>query len=245
MRPYVLSIAGFDPSGGAGLLADCKTFEQHRVQGLCVCSALTVQTGSAFHKVDWLSIERILEQLQPLLEEYPVEVCKIGLVESAPILDSLIDCLRGTHPDITIVVDPILKASAGFDFQRGNAHDWVSVYQKVNLITPNTEEAIFLLGDDHLNIPCNVLLKGGHNTEQKGRDSLLLQSVMSSQKAIHFLPSEKQGAISEKHGSGCVLSAAIAANLALGNCLEDACRKAKQYIEQYLASSPALLGFHQ
>src|SRR3954471_22082493 len=103
LRPNVLTIAGFDPSGGAGVLADCKTFEQHAVYGLAVCTAWTVQTDDSFLNIHWLSAEQIIEQLQPLMNKFVVSACKIGIIDSLESLLEVIVFLKESNPAIQIV----------------------------------------------------------------------------------------------------------------------------------------------
>ena len=118
-RPYVLSIAGFDPSGGAGILADIKTMEALQVQGFGVATSLTYQNENAFLGLHWISLERIIAQLKPLISIYPISVVKIGLIESPTVLQGLLNYLKENLPSVRIVWDPILRASAGFDFHKG------------------------------------------------------------------------------------------------------------------------------
>src|SRR5436305_8273825 len=140
-RPYVLSIAGFDPSGGAGVLADCKTFEQHGVYGFGVCSAMTIQTDSEFLNVHWLGVEQILEQLRPLTEKFKITACKIGIIDSPDSLIEIIRFLKKHNPAIHIVWDPVLKASAGYDFHSENAfHNIEAILAAIDLVTPNYDE---------------------------------------------------------------------------------------------------------
>src|SRR5690606_29234163 len=113
-RPYILSVAGFDPSGGAGILADIKTFEAYKTIGLGVSTALTYQTEDSFLGLDWQSEKQIDMQLEPLLKRYPIKFAKIGLVESLKSLSQIIEVLKHYNPGMKIIWDPILKASAGF-----------------------------------------------------------------------------------------------------------------------------------
>jgi hydroxymethylpyrimidine/phosphomethylpyrimidine kinase len=244
-RPYALSIAGFDPSGGAGVLADVKTFEMHRVYGFGVCSALTVQTDTDFLKVQWLRIEEILEQLEPLVKKFSIQACKIGIVENLEVLLEIILYLKKRQHDIQIVLDPILKASAGFTFH-GSVEPikLTDILREIRLITPNYDEMQQLNADlpptevaQSLAAHCAVLLKGGHNPEAPGTDYLFEQETCTALEPT--LPT-----VYPKHGSGCVLSAAIAANLALGNTLTEACRRGKRYTESVLSSNQSLLGYH-
>ena len=115
-RPYVLSIAGFDPSGGAGVLADVKTFEANKVYGFGVMSALTFQNDSEFEKVEWIPLEKIMEQISVLQKRFQFEYIKIGLIENLEVLNQLILNLKSNISNPKIIWDPILKATAGFDF---------------------------------------------------------------------------------------------------------------------------------
>ena len=245
LRSNVLTIAGFDPSGGAGVLADCKTFEQHAVYGLGVCTAWTVQTDDSFLNIHWLSAEQIIEQLQPLMNKFVVSACKIGIIDSLETLLEVIVFLKESNPAIRIVWDPVLKASAGYDFHAGDTfHELDAVLAGVTLITPNYHElqqlqsitGEALIKNDQA-VFCPVLLKGGHRPDALGTDTLYESTGHTTIEA----GIEK---VFPKHGSGCVLSAAITARLAQGATLQQACRDAKQYIETFLNSNQSLLGYH-
>ncbi|MCB2406649.1 bifunctional hydroxymethylpyrimidine kinase/phosphomethylpyrimidine kinase [Hymenobacter lucidus] len=244
-RPYALSIAGFDPSAGAGLLADCKTLEAHGVYGLGVCSALTVQNDVAFERVSWVPLADIRDQISLLLARFSVDYIKIGLFESLPQLLELLRWLRQQRPAASIVWDPVLKASAGYEFHRQPAPGLVqAIAAELTLITPNLPEMRHLWpaasaeeGAECLAEFCPVLLKGGHGDEAESVDILFADNTQ-----YHFAQTRlPQG---EKHGSGCVLSAAILAQLALGQPLPAACQRAKRYTTSFLASNDTLLGYH-
>ena len=89
-RPFVLTIAGFDPSGGAGVLADAKTFEQHRVYGFAVNTGNTIQTENEFYEMQWTDIDFILKSLDKLLQNYTVKAVKIGIVPSLDYLKEIV-----------------------------------------------------------------------------------------------------------------------------------------------------------
>ncbi len=244
-RPFALSIAGFDPSGGAGVLADVKTFENNGVYGFGVCSALTIQNDREFHDIDWIHINTILEQIKILQKQFNIAYFKIGLIENFFILHQLIQWIRSVQPDAVILWDPILKASAGFEFHKNNEQKTVKkILKNITLITPNIPEVIQLSGLSIANAGaaklskyCHVYLKGGHGNEKDVTDILY-----SGGKEFSFVSKKiKNG---EKHGSGCVLSAAILSNLAKGNNLEKSCKMAKKYIHQFLSSNETLLGYH-
>src|SRR3954465_4317634 len=117
-KPYVLSIAGFDPSAGAGVLADIKTCENNGVYGFGVVSALTWQNDTSFEKVEWIDCYKIIQQVGILLRRFDIKYIKIGLIESVQVLNQLISFLKLRIKDPVIIYDPILKASAGFVFHQ-------------------------------------------------------------------------------------------------------------------------------
>ncbi len=247
-RPIVLSIAGFDPSGGAGVLADVKTLEQHHCLGMAVISANTIQTEDSFLETHWTPIEDIKNQTLPLLLRYNIDVVKIGMIQNLTVLNELTQCLKQYSQSIKIIWDTVLSASAGFSFiEKTDTEQLITILQNIYLITPNYNEIKILANNDddvaeaqkQLAQYTNVLLKGGHNPNLKGTDILL---TTENKKTI-IAPNDTN-IIYAKHGSGCVLSAAIAANIAKGNVLEASCVLAKKYIETILNSNPNLLAYH-
>lgn len=242
-RPLVLSIAGFDPSGGAGVLADVKTFEQHKVQGMAVVTGNTIQTEDAFLKVDWVNEDFIKKQLETLLLQYKFEYIKIGLIPSFEFLLRILNI-----PELTttkVIWDPILSASAGFDF-RHQLECLEEVLASIDILTPNWHEIKALSGeeDPHLGAAklarfSNVYLKGGHADKQVGKDYLYTLKG----KVYPFNPMGKYP--TPKHGSGCVFSSALAANLAKEFPLIKACLKSKKYATELLESNKGLLGYHK
>ena len=244
-RPYVLSIAGFDPSAGAGLLADIKTFEENSVYGLGVVSALTWQNDISFEKVEWVDIDKITGQVEVLLKRFEIKYIKIGLIESFDVLEKLIEYLKGRIKDPVIIFDPILKASAGFTFHNKPQKYLAEVLQNIYCITPNIPEAQQLFGAEDLQATLednselvNIYLKGGH-----GDESSVLDMLFTSDHTYAF--SNDRLPKGEKHGSGCVLSSALTAQLALGNALPLAAELANAYTYRFLASNETLLGYHK
>jgi hydroxymethylpyrimidine/phosphomethylpyrimidine kinase len=246
VRPVALSIAGLDPCAGAGLLADVKTFEAHRVYGLGIPSALTYQHDVSFKKAEWVALEKITEQVDLLQERFKINYIKIGLIENLILLDQLLTYLTASASPL-IIWDPVLKASAGYSFHpRIDPALLEKICKKIYLITPNIPEAIQLGPTNDamdnaksLSKFCNVLLKGGHAEIQTGKDFLFCNDG-------NFFPFRNRVRnVSEKHGSGCVLSSAITANLAKKIKLHRACLKAKTYTTGFLNSNKALLGYHK
>lgn len=242
-RPYILSVAGFDPSGGAGLLADAKTFESLKCQGLGVCTANTTQTDIAFVSCSWVNFETIKEQIETLFLRFKIEVVKIGIIENYRVLNQVLDLLISLNKEIKIVLDPIVRSSTNFDFQTEfDSALFDEILKKIYVITPNYEEIKELYPSEsieetitHISNKTNLFLKGGHNENEKGKDYLY-----TSNGKVH--PMNPKYKVFAKHGSGCVLSSAIAGHLALGFPLLKSCFRAKRFTEKYLGSSKELLG---
>ena len=240
-RPFVLTIAGLDPSGGAGILADIKTFEQHKITGFAISTANTIQTENQFYEIQWTDLSFVVRSIETLFLNYKISVVKIGIVSSLYDLNRIVSTIKLLSPSTKIVWDPVLKSTTKFEFLNiENRLDLNKTLSKIDLITPNYHEAEILFPDFTSNeneFSTNILLKGGHNEKALGLDRLFLKDEV-----LELLPSEKK--CFEKHGSGCVLSSAIASNLALNQTLKEACKNAKIYIENYLSSTQTLIGYH-
>lgn len=239
-RPFVMSIAGYDPSGGAGLLADIKTFEQVQVQGLGVCTAMTVQTESQCLNLEWQPLDKILSAIEVLMKKYDVEAVKIGVLKDAKCITQIVEKIRSVNTAAKIIWDPVLKSTSEFSFfDVSTIPQLKNVLHQIDLITPNYNEYIVLQEADLFENSCPVLIKGGHREDKTGTDILIKNG-----KEISIQPNDTISVYHPKHGSGCVLSSAITGYLTKGEGLETACRKGKQYIEKFLTSSTTLLGFH-
>jgi hydroxymethylpyrimidine/phosphomethylpyrimidine kinase len=244
-RPLLLSIAGFDPTGGAGVLADIKTFEQHQVAGFAIITANTIQTENKFQDIQWTDLSYVIRSIETLFESYEIKMVKIGIVPSLHYLNEILSTIRLLSPTTKIVWDPVLKSTTKFEFMSINERlDLNKILSKIDLITPNYNEIEVLFPGFvldklwlHLKIPTSILLKGGHNPSDIGTDRLFIED-----RIIDLLPSNKK--CFEKHGSGCVLSSAITANLGMDQTIEEACKNAKIYIEKFLSSTSTLIGYH-
>lgn len=245
MKPYILSIAGFDPSGGAGILSDIKTIEANGGYGFGVVSAITCQNDIAFEKITWLPINEIIAQIAILRKRFAIRYIKIGLIENLDILYQLVTCLKQETPDAVIVWDPILKASAGFVFHRSVEQKKLQeILRNITCITPNIPEAYQLFGTDHLSETLlaesdqyAIYLKGGHTGGVNATD------ILFTEKQTHLFTNQRI-AKGEKHGSGCVLSTAFATQLAIGKNLSTAAATANTYTHHFLSSNETLLGYH-
>jgi hydroxymethylpyrimidine/phosphomethylpyrimidine kinase len=233
-RPFVLTIAGHDPCGGAGVLADIKVFEHLGLSGLGVVSALTFQNDNEFEGVKWCSLDEIDSQLKPL-RKYDVKAVKIGLIKNFERLEQMVDLVKAYFPTAYLVWDPILKASAGFLFHSETAFA-EGLGRKIDLITPNYEEYQQLQLDKNP-AACSVLLKGGHRQDKPGIDTLFSDGKCFEIQGVEF--KEKY----DKHGTGCVLSAAIAGYIALEYSELEACKKGKAIVEKLILSNESRLGY--
>jgi hydroxymethylpyrimidine kinase/phosphomethylpyrimidine kinase/thiamine-phosphate diphosphorylase len=237
----VLSIAGHDPSGGAGVSMDLRVIGQHGLAGLSVITAETLQTTAGVTGLQPAVPEMVYDQLSALLEDCAPAAVKIGIVPTLDIADAIARALRDyTH--VPVVWDPVLRSSSGHDlFEDGSLRAIVrKLLSLCTLVTPNLHEAELLSladidGRDDLPrvaylilaLGANaVLIKGGH-LDGKPDDYLRTPSAETWFPGVRI-------ATANNHGTGCLLSSAIASNLALGHGLEQSVRAAKAFIDAAL-----------
>ena len=238
-KPNILSIAGYDPSGGAGVLGDIKAIEASGGYGMGIISAHTAQSTNSVKGMLNVDTEFFKKQLDALLEEEQIDAMKIGLV------GNLIDQLKYPISKVNnIVFDPIIFASSGFRFtNHGDIEKLVKeIFPKISLLTPNFLEAEIILEEairknnmEEMVIKlsekcqCSILLKGGHSF-MKGED------VFYDGKAIkHIYP--KTVTSKEAHGTGCALSASITTYLGKGMPMIESIIKAKELVYEGLINS--------
>jgi len=274
--PMVLSIAGLDPSGGAGLLADIKAMHAQGVYALGVASCNTIQTDQCFDRLKWVRPAFINTSIKALSSRFNIQAVKIGVIKNRTTLYRLLNAVHDCFPKIKVVWDPVFNATAGgrffnmtrADLKGENAAHWKAVLKRCTVVTPNAEEAamlIRLLGlqkspikENELSLDylkpllqsacCHapILLKGGHLGNNAPEDWLFFYEPVKDQFQTQCFIS-KAGAVDKafkKHGSGCVHSSIVTAQLALGSSLQIAAQVAKEYMESFLSSSKGLLGVH-
>ncbi|HEY4163586.1 MAG TPA: bifunctional hydroxymethylpyrimidine kinase/phosphomethylpyrimidine kinase [Dongiaceae bacterium] len=249
MIPNLLSIAGSDPSGGAGIQADLKTFSALGGYGAAVITALTAQNTRGVGAVERVAPSFVARQIDMIFEDLRIDAVKIGMLANAEIVAVVADRMRQWRPR-WIVLDPVMVAKSGHHLLNESA---VAVLRKelmplASVVTPNLPEAAVLLGEDaasdwpamertasHLLARgCQaVLLKGGHLEGQDSPDLLATPEVMLR------LDAERIDT-RNTHGTGCTLSAAVAALLAQRGALEPAVRDAKTFVTGAIAASGAL-----
>lgn len=226
----LMSIAGIDPSAGAGVFADLKTFQAIGVYGTGIVTALTCQNPYKFFSTQPVSEEYICEQIDSVMDAYEVEFIKTGMLYSPEIIRLVAEKVK--EYDLKAVVDPVMVATSGGDLTREDLAKAFNRYllPKSILTTPNISEAERLTGieinskDDAVKasneIKCNSLITGGHldgiNTINIGGEiSIVKQELIETDNL---------------HGTGCNLSAAIVAYSALGNDLNSSILKALDYV---------------
>ncbi len=247
-KPVALTIAGYDPSGGAGVLADIKTFESMGVYGVAVITGNTFQNDIVFSGVSWLDKKEKDENVALIAERFPVKAVKLGMHKNLDdVLHSVKLCQR-FFANAKIVWDPVLAASAGFDLNIKIQKSSIGkILSSLTLITPNQNEACELgeskdaqVAASNLSKLCPTLLKGGHSSDKKtSTDYLFIKGKLKNKYASSRIKA------AEKHGSGCVLSSAIAASMATGDSIETAINKGKKYVTGFLKSNNTLVGYHR
>jgi len=248
-RPVALTIAGSDSSGGAGIVADLKTFEAHGVWGTAAITAVTAQNTLGVQAVESLTPEMVRAQIASVVADIGVDAAKTGMLASAEIVESVATTVAelGVRP---LVVDPVMVASTGGRLlDTGGVEALVALLlPRATVFTPNLAEAGALAGFDVTDRatmeraaraladlgPDVVLVKGGHLAGDGSPDCLLVAGEEPVWLEGARVPAH--GA----HGSGCVLSAAICAELARGMEPADACVAAKRFVARAIEAGPAL-----
>jgi len=245
--PFVaLTIAGSDPSGGAGLQADLKTFHQFGVYGEAVITLLTVQNTVRVSRVEVMPASLVLEQLEAVLEDMPPHAAKTGALGSVEVVEAVARAAREFA--FPLVVDPVMISKHGLPLLPDAAIRVIreELLPAAALAIPNVPEAEALAGipirtpDDMRRAACilhaagarAVLIKGGH-LEGDALD-VLLDGAEWHEFPAPRIPTR------HTHGTGCTYSAAITAGLAQGLPLINAVSRAKQFIHEAIRTSPGL-----
>lgn len=233
----VLTIAGSDSSGGAGIQADLKTFSAHGTFGMSVITAVTAQNTQGVFAVQDITPDIIKEQIKAIFEDISVDGLKIGMVSQIETIETIADGLKYYNPK-NIVLDPVMVSKSGFHLLKTEAENTLidKLLPLATIITPNIPEAevitklkIQRLEDMELaakkiyNMGTkNVLIKGGH------LDGEAIDILFNGSEFKYF--NAKRINTKNTHGTGCTLSAAIASNLAKGYGIEKSVLNAKEYI---------------
>jgi hydroxymethylpyrimidine/phosphomethylpyrimidine kinase len=240
-----LTVAGLDPSGGAGITADVLRFAREGVHPLAVVSALTTQDTRGVRRVDPVEPRLVRRQIRTLADDLPVGAAKTGLLPSAAHVDAVADALP---PGVALVVDPVLASSGGYRFldARGVRRLKSRLLPRATLVTPNLGEAEELTGLPVRSLEERkraaeairrlgaraVLIKGGH-----GREDPVVDLLLDERGFVPMRARRRRGSV---HGTGCALSASIAALLARGLTLREAVAGARRRLARDLAGARRL-----
>ncbi|WP_028388569.1 bifunctional hydroxymethylpyrimidine kinase/phosphomethylpyrimidine kinase [Legionella fairfieldensis] len=247
MQYKALSIAGFDGSGGAGIQADLKTFSAFGCYGMTVLTALPVQNTCGVRSCYEIPVRAVEEQLEAIFDDIKPNSIKIGMLFKKEIIACVAAFLKKYGAGIPVVLDPVIVAKSGDPLLQPDALELLKeeLFPLTTLITPNLPEAEALTGFSVNSMEemvdaakklsdlgaKQVLLKGGHLSEEYSND--LLFNVQGDK---HWFTGSR--IISRNtHGTGCTLSAAIAACLAMGFDLIQSCQLAKHYIFQAIKAA--------
>lgn len=246
--PIVLSISGSDPSGGAGIEADLKTFHQYRVYGMAIPTLLTVQNTTGVRKIRFLDSDFLEEQWKAIFADLRPHAIKIGALGSREMVLRISKLLgRKEARGIPVVLDPVMGSTSGTPLLEPDALSILiqRIFPHCRIITPNIDEFSTLCGHEvkmdpvektlrsfGKDKPYSILLKGGHFTGTESIDWLWHQNRL-----VRFKSPRLPG---HAHGTGCVLASAIAANLAHGNAVTASCRNAKAFVHEALSNAVKL-----
>lgn len=245
MHAVALTIAGSDPSGGAGIQADLKTFHQFGVYGESVITLVTVQNTVSLERVECLSPVLVLHQLRAVLDDIPPAAAKTGALGNRAIVEAVARAAADFR--FPLVVDPVLVSQHGRPLADNDALPAmrIQLFPQASLLTPNLAEAEALTGLEVKDVPSMhtaarrlremgakaVLVKGGH-LEGDAVDVLSVAGLTREFRTAR-IPTR------HTHGTGCTYSAAITAELARGAMLEQAVERAKTFVTEAIRSAPA------
>lgn len=250
--PIALTIAGSDCSGGAGIQADLKTFQELGVYGMSVITAITAQNSLGVQRVEPVFADMVEAQLESVLTDIGADVVKTGMLPTRAHVEAVVAAIR-RHTPKCLVIDTVYAAKDGSALMGGEAFEAMKslLLPLAEVVTPNLPEACLLLGLRESDIrsardmeqaasmllalgPRYVLLKGGHFFSPKEAIDVFVGSDRSE-------PARRISGIrhstSHTHGTGCTTASAIAAYLAKGHSPEDACRQAKAFVSAAIAAS--------
>jgi hydroxymethylpyrimidine/phosphomethylpyrimidine kinase len=248
LRAVALTIAGSDPSGGAGIQADLKTFHQYGVYGEAVITLVTVQNTQEVARVEVLDPELVVEQIRAVIRDIPPQAAKLGALGNAGVVRAV--AAVAEEFSFPLVIDPVMISKQGAPLLTDEAQQAFreKLFGRAFLLTPNLHEAAALTGRPVENVAemldaaarlsiagCrNVLVKGGHL-----RDKAI--DVLFTEGEFYEFEAERVDT-RHTHGTGCTYSAAITAALAKGSPLVEAVAAAKQFITRAIESHPGIGG---
>jgi len=246
-RPVALTIAGSDSSGGAGIQADLKTFHQFGVFGTSAITAITAQNTREVSSVGRVEPDLVKAQIEAVVDDLAPAACKSGMLADIAIVEAVAAGLGSAHIP-HYVLDPVMVSAGGTPLLELSAVEALKslLIPRADLVTPNLDEAGILAnmevrdtgamrdaGERILALGCRaVLIKGGHLVSDEVEDLLITADGRRIWRALRH-------PIGNAHGTGCTLSAAITAGLALGRPLEEAIDRGLTYTRHAIETAPA------
>lgn len=251
--PAALTIAGSDSCGGAGIQADLKTFSAFGVYGMSAITSVTAQNTLGVRGIQAILPEILKGQIDAVFEDFTIDAVKTGMLHNVNAIKVTAEAIDTYQPK-WVVVDPVMISTSGSKLLQDDAIESMInlLFPRSSIITPNVPEAEFLTGlkitsTNEMILAAEklfekgclaVLIKGGHLNGERMTDQLFIKD----QSPISFHSATIQ--TNNTHGTGCTLSSAIAASLALGESLPDAVRKAKNYIQNALTAGADVMAGH-
>src|SRR5262245_5786181 len=246
--PVVLAIAGFDPSGGAGILGDIKTITAFGCYALAAVTSLTFQNTIKVLGAEHQSGATVRHQLAPLFEDFEVAAIKTGMLPSREIIEEVARTLESQRVPI-VVIDPVLRSTSGFDFTDHEALDAMvtKLFPRASVVTPNVAELERITGLEI--VDTMTMQRGAEMIRQMGAGAVLVTGGdQGSESSTDLLVDEigpmfftsKRIDSKQTHGTGCALASAIACLLAQGRPLRDSVNIAKQYLSDAISRAPGL-----
>lgn len=260
MTKICLTIAGVDPSGGAGIIADIKTFSAFGCFAAAAIASLTFQNTQGVYGVENQTAETVRRQVEPILDDFTVDALKTGMLPTREIIEEVARLVKENDLK-NFVVDPVVRSTSGFDLIDDEALKVLieQLFPLSDIITPNIPEAeriaqmkIETLADIKTAVrkmqsfgAANVLIKGGHFVEKVRKiENKSSKSKVRTAKDFLFIGDELHIFEADyietnaTHGTGCTLAAAIAANLALEKKLVEAVEIAKKFVTEAIRTAP-------
>ena len=257
-RPVCLTIAGLDPSGGAGIVADIKTFSAFGCFAAAAVTSVTFQNTTGVFGAVHQTADSVRRQIEAVLDDYDIAAIKTGMLPTREIIEEVARIIKERKLK-NVVVDPVVRSTSGYDLIDDAALKALvqQLFPLADLVTPNIPEAERIAGIEIVSTEDvaraakiirshgarNVLIKGGHllngecgvrNAEpRKAVDHLFVDDKIEEFEG-EFIDT------TATHGTGCVLSSAIAANLALGKNMVDSIRTAKAFVTEAIRTAPHL-----
>jgi|ERR1041384_225028 hydroxymethylpyrimidine kinase/phosphomethylpyrimidine kinase len=244
----VMTVAGFDPSGGAGVLADIKTIAAFNCYGVAAVTSVTFQNTSGVFGSFHQSGETVRRQMIALFDDFEIAAIKTGMLPTREIVAEVAAIIKAKSVPF-IVVDPVMRSTSGFDLVQREAAEAMQtdLFPLASVVTPNLAEASFLSGEEIKDLadaqrsaqrilvgnPRAVLITGGDFVSDSATD-LLIDEFGACSYVVDRIKS------TNTHGTGCTLSSALACLLARGEHLRDAIPIAKRYIAEAILTGPGV-----